>query len=235
MDNIFLNTTALLDYDCDAIQFIINQRKWRSLAEFERIKSIYNFVRDEVLFGFNESDSIKASRVLIDGYGQCNTKASLLMALLRGCGVPCRIHGYAVDKQLQKGIMTGFVYRNAPDSIIHSSVEVYLENVWYELEGYIIDKVYLSKLQKKTVSTSGRFMGYGIAVRDFENPIIDFNRNNTFIQSEGIIHDYGVFSSPDIFFNEYRQKVSGLKMFIYKYFGRHLVNLNVKKIRMANI
>ena len=37
----------------------------------------------------------------------------------------------------------------------------------------------------------GCFCGYGVAVRDFQHPIIDFNRNNTYIQSEGINQDCG--------------------------------------------
>lgn len=39
--------------------------------------------------------------------------------------------------------------------------------------------------------------GYGVAVKDFQNPVIDFNRNNTYIQSEGINQDFGVYDSPD--------------------------------------
>lgn len=37
----------------------------------------------------------------------------------------------------------------------------------------------------------GAFYGYGVAVKDFQNPVVDFNRNNTYIQSEGINQDFG--------------------------------------------
>jgi len=72
-----------------------------------KVKTIYNFVRDEIKFGNNVSDDISASQVLKDGYGQCNTKATLLMALLRATDVPNRIHGFTIDKTLQKGAITG--------------------------------------------------------------------------------------------------------------------------------
>ena len=36
--------------------------------------------------------------------------------------------------------MTGIVYRNAPQEILHSWVEVLLDGRWYELEGFILDK-----------------------------------------------------------------------------------------------
>lgn len=66
-----------------------------------------NFVRDEVTFGYNASDDLPASRVLADHIGQCNTKGTLLMALLRAVGVACRFHRFTIDKALQKGAITG--------------------------------------------------------------------------------------------------------------------------------
>ena len=110
----YLTETPMLDFSDASIQDLITQRGWQSLDEFERIRSIYNFVRDEILFGYNVDDNIPASKVLADGYGQCNTKGTLFMALLRGCGIPCRVHGFIIDKRLQKGAMTGLVYRLAP-------------------------------------------------------------------------------------------------------------------------
>ncbi len=37
-----------------------------------------------------------------DGYGQCNTKGTLFMALFRSVDIPCRFHGFTIDKKLQK-------------------------------------------------------------------------------------------------------------------------------------
>lgn len=227
----YLQETKMLNYSDKQIQQLISEKSWKILEEFERIKAIYNFVRDEILFGYNVYDNIPASRVLTDGYGQCNTKGTLFMALLRACNIPCRIHGFTIDKVLQKGAMTGIVYKNAPQNIFHSWVEVYFENKWFELEAFILDKKYLQKLQEKNSTCSGAFCGYGVAVKDFRNPVIDFNRNNTYIQSEGINQDFGVYDSPDELLKEHHQEMSLIKNFVYKNFGRHLMNRNVKKIR----
>ena len=227
----YLQETKMLNYSDKQIQQLISEKSWKILEEFERIKAIYNFVRDEILFGYNVDDNIPASRVFTDGYGQCNTKGTLFMALLRACNIPCRIHGFTIDKVLQKGAMTGIVYKNAPQNIFHSWVEVYFENKWFELEAFILDKKYLQKLQEKNSTCSGAFCGYGVAVKDFRNPVIDFNRNNTYIQSEGINQDFGVYDSPDELLKEHHQEMSLIKNFVYKNFGRHLMNRNVKKIR----
>ena len=70
------------------------------------------------MFGYNIDDNISASKVLADGYGQCNTKGTLFMALLRACNIPCRVHGFTIDKKLQKGAMTGIVYKKCTSKCI---------------------------------------------------------------------------------------------------------------------
>ena len=229
----YLKETKMLNYSNSRIQQLIKKRKWNELDNFQRIKAIYNFVRDEILFGYNVDDSITASEVLADGYGQCNTKGTLFMALLRACRIPCRIHGFTIDKKLQKGAMTGLIYKNAPQNIFHSWVEVYFENKWYELEAFILDTMYLNKLQEMNGNCAGAFCGYGVAVNDFRNPIIDFNRNNTYIQSEGINQDFGVYDSPDDLLKEHHQEMPKVKAFLYRNFGRRVMNHNVGKIRKS--
>lgn len=62
--NRYLKETKMLDYSNPNIQQLIENRKWLELQEFDRLKSIYNFVRDEILFGYNIDDNIPASKVL---------------------------------------------------------------------------------------------------------------------------------------------------------------------------
>lgn len=231
MKDKYLRETRMVDFSNPAIQKLIQNMKWKEMGEFERIKAIYNYVRDDVLFGYNIDDGISASKVLADGYGQCNTKGTLFMALLRACNIPCRVHGFTIDKSLQKGAMTGFVYRNAPKNIFHSWVEINFENQWYELEAFILDKTYIKKLRERNPECKGAFCGYGVAVKDFRNLIIEFDRNNTYIQSEGINQDFGVYDSPDDLLKEHHQEMSAVKAFLYRNLGRHLMNRNVNKIR----
>lgn len=228
----FLQETKLLDYSSKPVQDLIKQRGWNALDDFHKIQEIYNFVRDEIAFGYNVSDAIPASRVLRDGYGQCNTKGTLFMALLRGVGIPCRVHGFTIDKRLQKGAMTGIVYKNAPSEIFHSWVEVRYGAQWYALEGIILDQPYLSKLQKRYADCTGAFCGYGVAVKDLQNPIVDWNGNDTYIQSEGIVQDFGVYDSPDELLREHHQDMSPFKELLYRCAGRRLMNRNIKKIRL---
>ncbi len=127
MDN-YLKETKLLNYNNNSMQRLILERGWKSLSEKNKILRIYNFVRDEIKFGFNVDDETPASDVIEDGYGQCNTKGILFMALLRAVGIPCRLHGFAISKGIQKGAITGIWYRMAPDELVHSWVEIHYKN-----------------------------------------------------------------------------------------------------------
>lgn len=111
--------TPLLDFQHPEIQALIAAKGWRALPPYERIGAAYHYVRDAVAFGYNASDDLPASRVLADGIGQCNTKGTLLMALLRALEIPCRFHGFTIHKALQRGAITGVAYRLAPNSINH--------------------------------------------------------------------------------------------------------------------
>ena len=154
------------------------------------------------------------------------------MALLRACGVPCRIHGYTIDKRLQKGAMTRFVYRSAPDEIFHSVVEAFVGGRWYALEGVILDAKYLAAVQRKFhPAPDGSFVGYGVATKQFLRPPVEFCECDTFIQSEGIVRDFGTFDDPDALYKRHGQKMNFLKSLAYRLVGRRLMNRNVKALR----
>src|SRR5690606_37219702 len=125
MDKYF-KESKILDYSNVSIQELLEHKGWKDFGIVSRIKDIYNFVRDEIKFGYNVSDDIPASEILNDGYGQCNTKVTLLMALLRATGIPNRIHGFTTDNALQKGAITGIWYKLSAQSILHSWVEVWV-------------------------------------------------------------------------------------------------------------
>lgn len=230
MDN-YLKESRILNYSDKAIQNLVNIRNWNALDTVSRVKAIYNYVRDEIRFGYNLSDDITATEVLKDGYGQCNTKATLLMALLRATGIPNRIHGFTIDKALQKGAITGIWYKFSPKNIVHSWVEIYVNETWYFLEGVILDKEYLTRLQEQNKDCKTTFCGYGAYTDNFENPPIEWNLNNTFIQDKGINQDFGLFDTPDEFYAKHQQRLGPFRKFVFRNIVRHKMNRNVEKIR----
>lgn len=227
----YLKETELLDFSNNRIQELIEKKQWQKLDTIEKVKSIYNFVRDEILFGYNTSDDISASKVLADGFGQCNTKGTLLMALLRATGIPNRVHGFTIDKALQKGAISGIWYKLSPKNILHAWVEIYVNENWYSLEGVILDKQYLTELQKKNIECKTTFCGFGVFTDNFQNPQIDWNLNNTFIQDKGINQDFGIFNTPDELYAKHKQNLTFIEKFVFEKIVRHRMNENVNRIR----
>lgn len=145
----YLLETIMLNYKDKTIHELIRKKRWDKLSDFEKIKQIYMFIRDDIKFGYNVDDNIPASKVLIDYYGQCNTS----------------------------------------------------------------------------------FCGFGVAIDNFKNPVIDWNENDTYIQKNGINKDFGVYNSPDNFYSEHSQNLNKVKLFLYRNCVRHLMNKKVNSIR----
>jgi transglutaminase-like putative cysteine protease len=231
MSETFLRTTRLLDYDAPSIQALVEARSWRALPTDDRIGAVYRFVRDEIAFGYNATDSLPASSVLADGYGQCNTKATLLMALLRAVGVPCRLHGATIHKSLQKGVVNGLFYAIAPTSIFHTWVEISSEGRWVGLEGVILDATYLRGVRTIVAAGTTRFLGFAVGTENLERPPVEWSGADTFIQSTGVNGDFGAYDDPDAFYRERGNNLSGLRAWLFAHWIRFRLNRNVARIR----
>jgi hypothetical protein len=230
-----LAETRMLDFNSRSIGSLIERRGWLTLPPWERARAAYDFVRNSILFGYNISDDIPASQVLADGYGQCNTKATLLMALFRGIELPCRLHGFTIHKSLQRGVVPELVYGLAPDEIIHSWVEVHLKGRWVNLEGFILDAGFLSALQSRFAGETDSLCGFGAGTDCLSRPAVEWTGADTYIQSTGINRDLGIFSSPDEFYARHEQAFGPVRGFFYRSFIRHWMNARVRAIRAGDV
>ena len=230
MEN-YLKNTAMLNYHAQKIINLINIQKWNNLNEFDKIGAIYDYVQNKILLGYNKYDNLTATQVLGDGIGQCNTKATLIMALLRAVGVPCRLHGSRVTKDFQRNLMPKVMAKLAPSLIIHTWAEVYYKDKWLSLEGVITDRTYIAGLRKLFPKHKGAFFDYAVAVKDFNNLQIDWKGKNTTVQQQAVVEDLGVFDTPDEFYAKYKQEYNGLKKILYENIGRKFMTKKVAQIR----
>lgn len=229
-----LAATPLLDFESRPIQSLIADRGWRALPPHDRIGAIYDFVRNEIAFGYNRADDIPASQVLRDGFGQCNTKGILLMALLRAVGIRCRLHGFTIHKGLQRGVVPELVYPLAPDEILHSWVEVETDDSWANLEGFILDEAFLSMLQDAFPRATS-LCGYGAGTDCLNAPPVTWTGQDTYIQKTGIVQDFGVFDSPDIFYGSHEQSFGWLRGVLYRHVIRRWMNARVRALRNGRL
>ena len=228
--------TDMLDYKAPNIQALVADRGWMSFESKELVaREIYNFCKDEILFGYNsQADNIAASSVLKEGLGHCNTKTTLLMALLRVADIPCRLQAFTIHKSLQKGAMTPFVYFMAPKEIIHTWTEAWINDNWLALEGMILDSKYLQSIQSKFTKCAHHqhpFLGYAVATKNLQSPKVEWTGRSTFIQREGIARELGSFKSPDEFYAKHKTNLSGIKGWLYKSYFYKRLNENISNIR----
>lgn len=226
-----LAATPMLDLDHPAVRRLVGTRGWAALDPADRIGAIYDFVRNEIAFGYNADDDLPASRVLADGYGQCNTKATLLMALLRAAGIPCRFHAATVRQELQAGVVPGVVRRLAPDEILHSWVEVPSRGGWTRLEGVILDDAYLAGLRHHLDRHAGALLGYAVGTEDLAAPPVAWCGDDTEIQMTGVARDLGVHDDPDAWYASAGTNLAGPRAWLYRHLVRHVMNRRVRTIR----
>jgi len=53
------------------------------------------------------------------------------------------------------------------------------------------------------------------------------DRRHTYIQKTGIDHDFGVFDSPDAFYEKHGANLSGLRRLLFVWMVRHMMNATI--------
>jgi hypothetical protein len=166
-----------------------------------RIKALHKAVAALPL-GYNRNDDVPASEVLRDRYGQCNTKAVLLMALSRGSGIPARLHAYRLPKSLQRGRHAAWLVWFMPRTTLFFWPEFFVGGKWRSLSAVVFDQ--------ETAWSSCPFDGACSSRR----PAVLAS-----VQS-----DEGVWNSPDDFFAKQSPTVTGWRRWGFVLFARRLMN-----------
>ena len=200
----------------------------------DKIKALFYYVRDDIKFQFPaEGDFVHASQTIKYGYGQCNNKTILYLALCRAIGIEARPHFSLIDKSIQRGLIKGLFYWTIPQRISHCWLEVKLNNKWFPIDSYINDTEYYIVAKKKLME-AGWNTGYSIACSKNESSIeLDFDKEQ-FVQMDAVTDDHGVYSDPGDYYKSpnYKNRPNALTLFIYKIFING-VNSRVKKMRYS--
>lgn len=156
----FRARTRLVDSDHPDVVATAMRVSAGAVDDVERARRLHDFVRDEIRFGWTPAfDAQKASEVLASRVGFCNTKSTLLAALLRASGIPARVHFVTVNRKLLHGLI-----RPPARFVDHSYLEVFLEGRWIGIDSYSVD----SQLHRAALArcrAEGLVMGYGVHTR----------------------------------------------------------------------
>jgi transglutaminase-like putative cysteine protease len=184
-----------------------------SASDRENAIALHDHVRDQVKFGFNRYfDAAPPAYTLSCGYGHCNPKSRLLVALFRALGLESYQHFVVIPKEILRGAIPISRYWLIPRELSHSYVEVNLDGTWYALDSYIVD-IPLLRGAKARLEAEGRARGYGVRADstnqwDGQRDAFSQFEPGMLIEDHGRIDDLtGYFADP-----AYRNRVLGMPL-----------------------
>lgn len=200
-----------------------------------KLSRLFMHVRDDIKFAFpEEGDFVKASDTIRSGVGQCNTKATLLLALCRAAGIPARIHFSLIRKEIQKGFFTGIAYWLMPEKISHSWLEVEIDGNWRRIDTFINDLA-LFKASCSELKRRGWTTGLSVALKNGEASA-DLNLDKeAFSQMAAVTDDHGTWNDPADYFasSQYQNRPGPIRMWIYRQVIRR-INTRVEWLRCTS-
>lgn len=229
----YLEKTRYIDHDSSEI--IDTKEKIVSglLHPKDKAIAIHNFVRDEIAFGFSSAFwNQKASQVLKEKRGFCNTKSTLFIAMLRSAGIPAK----QVFVDIKSEILFGFI---DPGSgyVDHSYVEVYLNHGWIKVDSFIVDKKLHNSALKK-LNQLERNIGFGTVVgatSDWDGNSDSFSQYLPERVANLSKQTYGVYQDVGDFYAKNSNAINGgiINRLLFHFFASG-ANERIETLRMQN-
>ena len=131
----YLKATNYLNFEHELIQKLVKEFKADSFTNKEKVIGLYKKVRDKWRYDpYTISllkESYKASVIAEKTTGNCVEKSVLLVACLRGVGIPARLHLGKVKNHIAVERLTEKFGSN--ELTPHGMVNVYLDGKWLKL------------------------------------------------------------------------------------------------------
>ena len=154
----WLGSTQLLDLNDPKLRIQALRITQLASSATQKALLIHDFVKSLPFGCVAAFDHVPAAAVLRVGRGDCHTKGTLFVALLRAAGVPARLHFVSLSSKFLAGII------DVPqENITHAIGEVYLAGRWVQTDTYVTDKQFEMRARNKLVE-QGLKLGLGIHV-----------------------------------------------------------------------
>ncbi len=226
----WLGNTPLLQHDHPKIRLTAKKLTQLKSSQREQAIACFQFVRGMPFGCIADSAGTTAAGVLKAGRGDCHTKSTLMLALLRSVQIPSRMRFVTMKPDFLYGIAD-----LGGEPIEHAYTELLLDGQWLALDSYVVDPR-LAVAARTRLKIEGRKLGYGMH-RD--GTIHWDGKSNAFSQftvedpDSMPLHDWGAFDDPYQFYSSVayvRQRLSlagRLKWMV----GAQFVNRRVAAIR----
>lgn len=204
---LWLGSTPLLDLEDTRLR--LRERSLTQLCKTDREKalSIYACVKRLPFTRTIKLHARTAREVLDLGKGGSPEKATLLVALLRLAGIPCRLRFIRYRGEVMRGLVP------LPFATWRPALEAWLGGQWVATDTYIFDAVYMAAARQR-LRDLGWERGYGIdrdghgiwnGIDDAWSLGLPPPQDPMALQDHGCWHDPQGFEASDVFRLEHRR------------------------------
>ncbi|MDP1943026.1 transglutaminase family protein [Rhodoferax sp.] len=194
----WLRPTRLLDLDDPKLRIQAMRITQLATTDVQKAVCVHDFIKAMPFGCVAGFDHVTAASVLRAGRGDCHTKGTLLVAMLRSVGVPARLRFVSLPSTFLKGII------DAPHSTTtHAVGEVYLDGGWVQTDTYVADSLLETRAADLLVQ-QGSLLGYGVHVRGqhfWDGRHAAHAQYHDSDPTSMPVHDWGVAHDPEHFYS----------------------------------
>ncbi|MEP6790881.1 MAG: transglutaminase-like domain-containing protein [Ramlibacter sp.] len=226
----WLVNTPLLQFDHPKIRLLATRLTQLKATPREKAMACFSHIRSLPFGCIADSTGTSALAVLRAGVGDCHSKSTLLIALLRAEGIPARMRFVTMKPDFLHGIID-----TGGQPIEHAYTEVLLDEEWQATDSYVVD-MRLAVAAKARLVQEGRTLGYGM----HRDGAVSWDANGHSFGQFTIndppsmpLHDWGAFDDPYQFYSSVpyvRDRLNWSSRFKWLV-GARLVNRRVNALR----
>lgn len=194
----WLINTPLLAFDHPKVRLLGQRLTQLKTTQRDKALACFGYIRSLPFGCIADSTGTSALAVLRSGKGDCHTKSTLLIALLRSLGIPSRMRFVTMKPDFLHGILD-----TGGQPLEHAYVEVLLDGEWQAVDSHVVD-VRLAMAAKSRLAREGRTLGYGMHVDgaiSWNGRSSSFGQFTTSDPASMPMHDWGAFDDPYQFYS----------------------------------
>ena len=152
----WLCSTPLLDLEDPKLRIRVLRVTQLATSAVEKAVCLHDYIKSLPFGCVPESQNVRSGLVLRSGLGDCHTKGTLFVSMLRLVGIPARLRFVNLSSRFLEGIIS-----LPGDQIIHAITEAYLNGRWIQVDTYVTDET-LEGHALSRLKASGSTLGFGI-------------------------------------------------------------------------
>ena len=194
----WLGSTRLLDLEDSRLRLHAMRITQLATSDLQKATLVHDYIKLLPFGCVAGFDAVPAADVLKRGRGDCHTKGTLFVALLRCAGIPARLRFVSLNGAFLHGIID-----IGQSTIIHALGEVYLNERWVQTDTYVTDSL-LEVQASHLLQHERRSAGYGIHVsgQRFWDGLQHAHAQYAASDAASLpTHDWGVAHDPEGFYS----------------------------------